>query len=133
VPLTQPLLVEGGVNDQRGAILMEHLVAVAILGLVVVATFNLLAVGTLAGVLAQGQSQATYLAQRLLEQVKAGGYESAIFLPRQPVDPVQFPRYEWQVDVVERQPQLKEVTATVYWMMRGRERTVNLVTNLRGR
>ncbi len=120
-------------SDQRGAVLMEHLVAVAILGLVVVATFSLLAVGTLAGALAQDQSQATYLAQRLLEQVKAGGYEAATSLPQQPIDPARFPGYEWQVDVVERQPQLKEVTATVYWMARRRERSVRLVTNLRGR
>lgn len=120
-------------NDQRGAVLMEHLVAVAILGLVAVAAFNLLAVGTLAGVLARDQSQATYLAQRLLEEVKAAGYEAATSLPRQPIDPARFPGYEWQVDVLEREPQLKEVSATVYWTGHRRERSVGFVTNLRGR
>lgn len=120
-------------SSERGAVLMEHLVAMAILGLVAVATFNLLAVGMLAGVLARNQSRAAQLAERLLEEQKAAGYEAVATLPRQPIDAARLPGYEWQVGVVEREPQLKEVTATVFWMARGRERHVSFVTNLRGR
>ncbi|MGH2359822.1 MAG: hypothetical protein ACRDGM_04675 [bacterium] len=111
---------------------MEHLVAVAVLGLVVVAVFNLLAVGALAAMLAQRQSQGTDLAQRLLEEVRAAGYEAALSRHRQFVDSTRYPGYEWQVDVTEREPQLKEVAATVYWTSR-RERSVSFVTYLRGR
>ena len=119
--------------NQRGAMLMEHLVAVAILGLVVVATFNLLAVGALAGALAQRQAEATNLAQRLVEEVKGAGYEAATSRARQPVDSDRLPGYEWQADVAERGPALKEVRTTVYWTTRGRERSVSLMTYVRGR
>lgn len=123
----------GKVKAQRGALLLEQLIAIAILAMVVMSVFNLLVVGSLAGALAQDQSLATHLAQRRLEEIKAAGCDAAASLPRQPVDASQFRGYEWQVDVVDLAPQLKQVAATVYWRARGRERSVSLVTFVRGR
>jgi Tfp pilus assembly protein PilV len=119
-------------TDQRGAILTEHLVAVSVLGIVVVAVFGMLAAGSLAATISQRQSQATNLAQHQLEEVRAAGYEAAISRPRRAVGPSRLPGYEWQLDVRVWGPGLKQVESTVYWTTR-RERRVSFVTYLRDR
>jgi type II secretory pathway pseudopilin PulG len=119
-------------RGQRGAILTEHLVAVSVLGIVVVAVFGMLAAGTLAAAIAQRQSQAAALAQHQLEEARAAGYQAALSRPRQAVDPARYPGYEWQLDVRVSGARIKQVESTVYWTAR-RERRVTFVTYLRDR
>lgn len=116
---------------QRGAILLEYLIATLVLAIVVTGVFGLLSVGYLSAAMAQDFSLATNLAQRRLEEIKAAGCEAAASIPRQPVDASRFRGYEWEVEAIAVAPQLKEVRATVYWKARGRERSVSLVTVVR--
>jgi Tfp pilus assembly protein PilV len=120
-------------QTQRGALLIEHLIALGILAVAVASVSTLLSVGYLAENLAQDQSTATNLAQRKMEELRARGFEAATSLARQPIDPSAFEGYDWQVEVAEVAPQFKEITATVYWNSHGRERSVTLVTALGGR
>ncbi|MGQ0549187.1 MAG: hypothetical protein ACT4PY_05930, partial [Armatimonadota bacterium] len=50
---------------------------------------------------------------------------------RQPLDPERFPRHEWQVDVANVDAALRQVTVTIWWPQRGRERSVSLTTFVR--
>ena len=118
---------------QRGALLLECLVAVMVLAVAVTMLLNLIAVGYLAQGLARDQSVATSLAQRRLEEMREAGPQAVVSDPRRPVDETAHGRFEWEVYVVDRPANLKEVIATVYWMARGRERSVQLATYLRGR
>lgn len=115
----------------RGAILIEHVVATSVLAVVVIGVLSLLSVGYLSTVIARDLSLATNLAQRKLEEVRAAGCEAAASIPRQPVDARAPQGYEWEVEVLEQSPGLKEVKATVYWKVRGRQRSLNLVTLMR--
>ncbi len=115
---------------QRGATLIEHVVAVVILAIGVASVLNLLVVGYLSSAMARDMSVGTGLAQRLLEEARAAGWDAAVPRPRQPVQS-SASGYEWQLDVLERAAGLKEVTASVYWRTRGRERSVSLVTLVR--
>jgi Tfp pilus assembly protein PilV len=119
------------IRSERGALLMECLVAVMVLGVAVTMLFNLIAVGYLARSLARDQQTATALAQQRLESVLDAGPQAIRSEPRSLVDDAIHHRFEWEVDVVERPPKLKEVTAIVYWTSRGRERSVRLATYLR--
>jgi type II secretory pathway pseudopilin PulG len=118
-------------KGQRGALLIEQIVAFVVLAIAATSVFSLLSVGHLSAAMAQDLSVATNLAQRKLEETRAVGFDAAAPIPRQAVDPTTFPNYEWEVEVLERVPGLKEVHATVYWRARGRERTVSLVTIIR--
>ncbi len=118
---------------ERGALLLECLVSVMILGVAVTMLLNLLAVGYLAQALARDQSLATSLAQRRLEEMREAGPQAVVSDPRRPVDEAAYRRFEWEVHVANGSANLKEVTAIVYWTARGRERSVQLATYLRGR
>jgi Tfp pilus assembly protein PilV len=123
----QPRFADGG------ATLIEHVIAVAVLAVVVTSVLTLLSVGYLAENLAQDQSLAVNLAQQKLEEIRAGGVEAAAPAERQPVALAASGGYEWQVEVTDVAPRLRQVTAIVYWKTRGRERSVTLVTLLGGR
>ncbi len=120
---------------EGGATLIETLVALAILAFITIAVLGLYSTGHTAARLAQGLDQASLLAQRRLEQVKATAAcnERPPTLLRQQVDPLNFPGYEWEVKSEERAPGLHHVSVTVYWMHLGRERQVELVTYIRTR
>ena len=120
-------------NGERGGLLVEHLVAIVILAMVVAATFNFMAIGLLAQSLARDHTLATNLAQRKMEEIRAAGPEITASQPRQIADVAAGRRFAWEVNVVDRAADMKEVTATVYWNTRGRERQVSLVTYVRGR
>ncbi len=119
---------EGRVQMQRGSVLLEQLVAMVILAIAAASVFSLLSLGYLAAAMAQDVTVATNLAQRKLEETKAADYAVAVSLRRQAADAPAFSGFEWAIDVLEQQPGLKEVLATVYWKARGRERSVRLVT-----
>src|SRR3990172_5454068 len=87
------------VND-RGGVLLEQLVAITLLGLLVASIFSLLTTGTLAAHLARESSLAGGLASQKLEEILASSSEP-VDVPRQPLDPQRFPRYEWQVSLTD--------------------------------
>ncbi len=118
-------------ND-RGGILIDQVVALALLGLLVVSIFSLLTTGTLAAHLARESSLAGGLAAQKLEAILASA-ETPSDAPRQPLDPQRFPRYEWQVAVTDVDPSLRQVTVTVWWPLRNTTRSVSLTTLVRRR
>ncbi|MGQ0571579.1 MAG: hypothetical protein ACT4P5_18920 [Armatimonadota bacterium] len=114
----------------RGSVLIEQLLATALLGLLVVSLFSLLTTGSLAARMAQELALAGDLAAHKLEEI-TGSWEEAVEVARRPLDPERFPKYEWQVAVAEVDSGLQQVTVTVWWPRRGRERSVNLTTLVR--
>lgn len=118
-------------QNQRGAIFIEHLMAIVLLGIVVAGVFNMLSVGQLSRMLARDMSVAANLAQRRVEEMRAADFAAIVSTPREPIDVAGFPGHSWEVEVSEQGGGLKQVTATVYWSSRGRERSVRLVTLVR--
>ncbi|MDR7518381.1 MAG: hypothetical protein QN131_00150 [Armatimonadota bacterium] len=114
-------------SNSRGSVLLEQLVAIAVLGLLVVSTFSLLTTGTLAAQTAQKMSVAGTLAAQKLEEF-SGQCGEFTTTPRQPLDPQQFPGYQWRAVVEEAAPGLCRVTVTVWWPVRGQERQTSLST-----
>ena len=114
----------------RGSVLIEQILAIALLSVVVVSLFSLLATGSMAGQLAQELSLAGALAAQKLEETLASR-EEPTEVPRQLLDPRRFPGYEWQVTVTEVAPALQQVTVTVWWLRRGYQRSVSLTTLVR--
>ncbi len=115
---------------EAGVTLIESLVAVTLLSVLAVTMFSLYSTGLAAAKLVQGLDEAALLAQQRLEQIKAtaGCNCGALGQVREPVDPVHFPGYAWEVDTLEQAPGLQLVTVHVYWRHLGRERQVSLVT-----
>ncbi len=116
-------------ND-RGSVLVEQLIALALLSLLVMSIFSLLTTGTLAAHLARESSLAGGLAAQKLEEILAST-EELVDVPRQPLDPQRLPRYEWQVTVTDTDPALRQVTVTVWWPLRNAERSVSFTTLIR--
>lgn len=110
--------------------LLDQIVAIALLGVLVASIFSVLTAGSLAAQMAREFSLAGGLAAKKLEEITAACEEPA-GVSRQALDPQRFPRYEWQVDVAEVTPPLCQVTVTVWWPQRGRERSVSLTTLVR--
>lgn len=116
--------------DQRGSILIDQLVALALLGLLLVSVFSLLSTGTLAARLVRQSAQAGALAAQRLEETlstPAGATETA----RQPLDPQRFPGYEWAIAVTDVDAAVQQVSVTVWWPVRATTRSVTLTTLVR--
>lgn len=111
----------------RGSILLEQLVAMGLMSLMLVGLFSLLTAGALGAQMSSELSLAGGLAAQKLEEI-AGSREEPTNVPRQPLDSERFPRYEWQADVTDVDVALRQVTVTVWWQQRGRERSVSLTT-----
>lgn len=118
-------------RNQRGALLLEHLLAVIMLAIAVPGVFTLMLIGHLAATTAREVSIATYLAQRRIEGVRAVPYDALGSTPREPADTALLRQSTWEVEVVEVDATLKEVRATVYWKARTSDRNVSLVTLVR--
>jgi len=114
----------------RGSVLIEHLLAISLLSLFIVSLFSLLMTGSLAAQAAQETSVAGGLAAQKLEEVGCACREP-VAMPRSPVDPIRFPKHEWEVAIKEIGPALRQVTVTVWWPFRGRERQVSFTTLVR--
>lgn len=114
----------------RGGVLIEQVVALALLSLLVVSIFSLLTVGTRAAHLAQESSLAGGLAAQKLEEVLASS-EDPTAVSRRPLDPQRFPRYDWQLTVSDADPVFGQVTVTVWWPLRNTERSISLTTLIR--
>ena len=112
--------------------LIEHLVAMALLGLLVVSVFSLLSTGSLAAQMAKEARLAGSLAAQKLEELTAGCDDTASVSP-QPLalDSGRFSEYQWQADVTQVAPNLRQMTVTVRWVARGQERRVSLTTLVR--
>jgi type II secretory pathway pseudopilin PulG len=117
-------------RQERGSGLVEHVVALALLGVLTASLFGLLVVGSLAARSAQDHSAAAWLAAQKLEQI-TGDRQAAAGFPRSPLHPDRFPGYQWEADVAAASPGLDRVTVTVSWLHRGRERGVTLTTLVR--
>lgn len=116
--------------QDRGSILIEQLVAITLMGLLVVSIFSLLTTGSLGAQIARESSLAGGLAAQKLEEI-TGSWEEPTPVDRGPLDPRRFPRHEWQVDVTDVDRTLRQVTVTVWWPHRGRQRSVSLTTLVR--
>lgn len=116
--------------SDRGSILLEQLVAMGLMSLMLVGLFSLLTAGALGAQMSSELSLAGGLAAQKLEEI-AGSREEPTNVVRQPLDPERFPRHEWQVDVTDVDAALRQVTVTVWWPQRGRERSVSLTTFVR--
>lgn len=114
----------------RGSVLIEQLVAIGLMSIMLVGIFSLLTVGSLGAQISQEFSLAGGLAAQKLEEITAGR-EELTQTPRQPLDPTRYPRHQWQVDVEDVDATLRQVTVTVWWPYRGRERTISLTTLVR--
>ncbi len=120
--------------NNKGSTLIETLVAVALLSIISVSMFSLFSTGWAAAKLAGGVEGATLLAQQRLEQIKASASTDApLTQGREPIDPLNFPGYSWDVIAEEQAPGLHQVTVSVYWNLLGRERRVSLGTYVRTR
>lgn len=110
--------------------IIEVLVALTLLSVIAVTTFSLYSTGLAAAKLAQGTEEASLLAQKRLEQVKANATCNcgSVRQYREPVDPVNFPGYTWEVDSQEHREGLQLITVHVYWQHLGRTRQVSLAT-----
>ena len=116
--------------QHRGSLLIEHLVAMALLGLLVVSVFSLLSTGSRAAQMAKEARIAGSLAAQKLEELTARCDRTTDVSP-QPLDPARFSGYQWQADVTEVAPNLRQMTVTVKWVARGQERKVRLTTLVR--
>ncbi len=114
----------------RGSLLLEHLVAMVLLSLLVVSVFSMLSTGSRAAQMAKETRLAGSLAAQKLEELTAG-CDDTTDVSRQPLDPVRFPEYQWQADVTQVAPSLRQVTVTVSWPTRGQEHKVSLTTIVR--
>ncbi len=114
----------------RGGVLIEQVVALALLSLLVVSIFSLLTVGTRAAHLAQESSLAGGLAAQKLEEILASS-DDPFGIPRRRLDPQRFPRYDWQLTVSDVDPVFRQVTVTVWWPLRNTERSIRLTTLIR--
>jgi type II secretory pathway pseudopilin PulG len=119
----------GSIRD-RGSLLIEHLVAMALLSLLVVSVFSMLSTGSWAAHRAKETRLAGTLAAQKLEELTAR-CDDTTDVSRQPLDPVRFPGYQWLADVTQVAPSLRQVTVTVSWPARGQERSVSLTTLVR--
>ncbi len=119
----------GSIRD-RGSLLLEHLVAMALLSLMVVSVFSMLSTGSWAAQRAKETRLAGSLAAQKLEELTAR-CDDTTDISRQPFDPVRFPGYQWLADVTQVAPSLRQVTVTVSWPARGQERSVSLTTLVR--
>lgn len=116
----------------RGSILVEQVIALALMSIMLVSIFSLLTAGSLAAQVSQEFSLASGLAAQKLEQIM-GSREDPTEVERQPLDPERYPKHYWQVDVSEVDATLHQVTVTVWWPFRGRERATSLTTLVRSR
>jgi type II secretory pathway pseudopilin PulG len=118
---------------ERGASLIEALVAMTVLGIIATAVFGLFITGQVAVRSAQALEQASLLAQQRLEQIKVAA--ACNVFPRSeirtPVDDEKYPGYAWSTDVIEHAPGLHLVAVTVFWTEGRRDRQVDLVTYVR--
>ncbi len=118
-------LIESPVGNTSGLTLIEVLVAMAILSISAAAIFGLYSTGFLAGGMARRMSGAVALAQQRIESSRSPcviGDEGP-----EATDPA-FPGYRWQTQTTEVQPGLHEVTSTVTWQERGKDRSLTLTT-----
>jgi hypothetical protein len=111
----------------RGSVVLEQVVAMALLGLATVGIFGMLLTGALAMQLTRDTTIAGELAAQKIEELGgrcAGSYE----VPRQPAGSARAPRHEWQAMVEEQVPGLCTVQVTVRWSLKGAERSMTLTT-----
>lgn len=129
-PGSEGLLTAGAGVRNRGSVLLEHLVAVSLLGVLAVSIFALLGTGSLAAQLSRKLSVAGELAAGKIEQFTER-CEGPAEVAREPLDPERFPGYQWQSVTEEVSPGLCQVTVTVWWPLRGQQRSFQLTTLIR--
>ena len=81
---------EGTPVSQRGSILIDQLVALALLGLLLVGVFSLLTTGSLAAQLVRQSTLAGGVAAQKMEEI-LNRSEEPVSVPRQPVDALRIP------------------------------------------
>ncbi len=114
----------------RGSILIDQLMAIALLGIMVAGTLGLFGVAALATRMAREHTLAGELAAEKLEEI-TGCCEEPAQVSQGSFGAARFPGYEWRVDVNEVAPALQQVTVIVSWSRLGKTRSVSLTTLVR--
>ncbi len=114
----------------QGTTIIEVLVAMTLLSVIAISTLSLYSTGLAAAKFVQGAEEASLLAQERLEQMKANAACNCgpLTQDREPIDPVNFPGYTWEVEAREQAPGLQLLTVHVYWRHLGKTRQVSLAT-----
>jgi type II secretory pathway component PulJ len=116
--------------QDRGSLLIEHVVAMALLALLAVSVFSLLSTGSRAAQMAKEARLAGSLAAQKLEELTER-CDGATDVSWRPLDLARFSEYQWHADVAQVAPNLRQMTVTVRWVARGQERRVSLTTLVR--
>lgn len=103
---TSQWMGRGWVQDERGASLVEALVAVAILGLAIVAALTALSTGSLAVATVDQEATAQSLARWQLEEIKAAPYSATYSAITQP-------DYTISVGVDPMAANIQKITVTI--------------------
>lgn len=103
---TSKWMGRGWVQDERGASLVEALVAVAILGIAIVAALTALSTGSLAVATVDQEATAQSLARWQLEEIKAAPY-SAVY------SAITQPDYTISVGVDPMAANIQKITVTI--------------------
>lgn len=116
----------------RGVTLIELMVTLSLLAVVGTGVFGLYTTATLASRHAQDVAVATGLAQARMEQVKTNPSAFTATGDSQVTHPTDVPGYRWATEATTAvAPGLNQVTVTVFWVQRGRQRHVTLTTLVR--
>lgn len=103
---TSQWMGRGGVQDERGTSLVEALVAVAILGLAIVAALTALSTGSFAVATVDQEATAQSLARWQLEEIKAAPYSAGYSAITQP-------DYNISVSVDPMAANIQKITVTI--------------------
>ena len=116
-----------GMFDKRGFLLVELLVALAVLSIVVVPLMMLLTLGAETQSRARMHTVAATLAREKMEEVRSGGFCTVTSEGESEVDG--FERFRRKVDVVD-ETLVKEVRVTVTWEVGGELQALEIITFL---
>lgn len=122
-----------GLGSEKGYSLIEVLAAVALIGVVLIPLMTLFTAGLDSAADAYYRTVAINLAQAKVDELRAIPLSSVQSEPRAPVDPSDYPDFEREVLVEVQSADLKKVTVTVNYRVKGRHaRAVQLVTLMAG-
>jgi len=112
---------------KRGFTLLEILIALVLFAAGVVAIVGLFSTGIIGSVDAENTTVAMNLAQARMEEIRNLDFDTGI-INEAKADVTDFPGFQREVTVTEPETELKLVTVTVYWTLKGGEVDVPLTT-----
>jgi len=112
---------------KRGFTILELLLTILVLVIVFFPLLQAISSGLLAGHDTQFETEALNIARQKLEESRNLGFGSVASVAK--TAHTVYPQYQYQIDVVDTQTNLRQVTAAVYWNSpSGAELNVSLTT-----